>query len=129
MRLIAGQTPEQMFPVLQRLIEEAAPPGAEVDVQLLSSSPGAMIPPDSPAIRLGLDAFERALGVRPLLVRGGGSIPLVPALAEKGIPTVVTGFDLPEGNIHSPNERMLLEHLPLGVAAARELFKGYGGLG
>ena len=129
MRLIAGQTPEQMFPVVKRLIEEAAPPGAEVDVQLLSSSPGAMIPPDSPAIRLGLDAFERALGVRPLLVRGGGSIPLVPALAEKGIPTVVTGFDLPEGNIHSPNERMLLEHIPLGVAAARELFLGYGALG
>jgi acetylornithine deacetylase/succinyl-diaminopimelate desuccinylase-like protein len=129
MRLIAGQTPEQMFPVLKRLIEEAAPAGADVDVQLLSSAPGAMIPPDSPAIRLGQDAFERALGVRPLLVRGGGSIPLVPALAEKGIPTVVTGFDLPEGNIHSPNERMLLDHFPLGVAAARELFQGYGGLG
>jgi acetylornithine deacetylase/succinyl-diaminopimelate desuccinylase-like protein len=128
-RLIAGQTPEQMFPVLKRLIEEAAPAGADVDVQLLSSSPGAMIPPDSPAIRLGLDAFERALGVRPLLVRGGGSIPLVPALAEKGIPTVVTGFDLPEGNIHSPNERMLLDHFPLGVAAARELFQAYGSLG
>jgi acetylornithine deacetylase/succinyl-diaminopimelate desuccinylase-like protein len=128
MRLIAGQTPEQMFPVLQRLIEEAAPEGAEVDVRLLSSSPGALIPPDSPAIQIGLDAFERAVGVRPLLVRSGGSIPLVPALADKGIPTVVTGFDLPEGNIHSPNERMLLEHFPLGLAAARELFTGYGGL-
>ena len=128
MRLIAGQTPERMFPVLKRLIEEAAPPGAEVDVRLISSSPGALIPPDSPAIRIGLDAFERALGVRPLLVRSGGSIPLVPALADRGIPTVLTGFDLPEGNIHSPNERMLLGHFPLGVAAARQLFQGYGGL-
>jgi acetylornithine deacetylase/succinyl-diaminopimelate desuccinylase-like protein len=128
MRLIAGQTPERMFPALKRLIEEAAPAGAEVEVQLISSSPGALIPPDSPAIRIGLEAFERALGVRPLLVRGGGSIPLVPALADKGIPTVVTGFDLPEGNIHSPNERMLLDHFPLGVAAARQLFHGYGGL-
>jgi acetylornithine deacetylase/succinyl-diaminopimelate desuccinylase-like protein len=129
MRLIAGQTPEQMFPVLKRLIEEAAPAGAGVEVTLTSSSPGALIPPDSPAIRIGLDAFERAVGTRPLLVRGGGSIPLVPALADKGIPTVVTGFDVPEGNIHSPNERLLLEHLPLGVAAARELFLGYGSLG
>jgi acetylornithine deacetylase/succinyl-diaminopimelate desuccinylase-like protein len=128
MRLIAGQTPERMFPVLKRLIEEAAPQGAEADVTLLSSSPGALIPPDSPAIQIGLDAFERALGVRPLLVRSGGSIPLVPALAARGIPTVVTGFDLPEGNIHSPNERMLLEHFPLGVAAARELFTAYGSL-
>ena len=69
------------------------------------------------------------LGVRPLLVRSGGSIPLVPALAAKAIPTVITGFDLPEGNIHSPNERMLLDYLPLGVTAARELFTAYGRLG
>ena len=66
--------------------------------------------------------------MRPLLVRSGGSLPIVPALADKGIPTVITGFDLPEGNIHSPNERMLLEYLPLGVAAARELFLGYAAL-
>jgi acetylornithine deacetylase/succinyl-diaminopimelate desuccinylase-like protein len=128
MRLIAGQTPEQVFPVLKRLIEEAAPAGAEVDVTMVSSSPGALIPPDAPAIRIGQDAFERALGVRPLLVRSGGSIPLVPALARRGIPTVVTGFDLPEGNVHSPNERMLLEHFPLGVSAARELLLAYGDL-
>jgi acetylornithine deacetylase/succinyl-diaminopimelate desuccinylase-like protein len=128
MRLVADQTPEQMFPVLERLIRAAAPDGADVDVKLLSSSPPALIPPESEAIRIGLDAFERALGVRPLLVRSGGSIPLAPALAAKGVPTVITGFDLPEGNIHSPNERMLLEHFPLGVAAARELFTAYGQL-
>ena len=81
-----------------------------------------LVPPDSPAIRLGQDAFERALGTRPLLLRSGGTLPIVPALADKGIPTIVTGFDLPEGNIHSPNERLLVEHVPLGVAAAQELF-------
>ena len=39
----------------------------------------------------------------------------------RGIPTIVTGFALPESNIHSPNERLLVEHVPLGIAAAREL--------
>ena len=28
----------------------------------------------------------------------------------KGIPTILTGFDLPEGNIHSPNERLPRAH-------------------
>jgi hypothetical protein len=42
---------------------------------------------------------------------------------------VITGFALPESNVHSPNERLLLEYLPLGVAAARELFLGFAGLG
>jgi hypothetical protein len=76
-------------------------------------------------VRLGLDAFERALGVRPLLLRSGGSLPIVAALAERRIPTLLSGFDVPEGNVHSPNERFLLEHFPLGIAAARELFLAY----
>lgn len=41
---------------------------------------------------------------------------------------MITGFDLPEGNIHSPNERLWVEYFPLGVAAARELFLGYAAL-
>ena len=57
-------------------------------------------------MKLGLDAFERVLGVRPLLVRTGGTLPIVPALADKGIPAILTGFGLPERNIHSPNERL-----------------------
>ena len=63
-----------------------------------------------------------------VLVRTGGSLPIVPALAARGIPTVVTGFDLPDGNIHAPNERLRVEHLDLGVAAARELFHAWGSL-
>jgi acetylornithine deacetylase/succinyl-diaminopimelate desuccinylase-like protein len=73
-------------------------------------------------VQLALDAFERALGTRPLLVRSGGTLPIVPALANRGVPTILTGFSLPESNIHSPNERLPVEHFPLGVAAARELF-------
>ena len=45
------------------------------------------------------------------------------ALEEKGIPTILTGFDLPEGNIHSPNERFRVDHIALGVETAQELFK------
>jgi acetylornithine deacetylase/succinyl-diaminopimelate desuccinylase-like protein len=128
MRLAPGQRVAEVAPELERLLRESAPDGAEVEVELWSSAPPGLIPPDSAAIRLGQDAFERALGVRPVLLRSGGTLPIVPALADKGIPTIVTGFDLPEGNIHSPNERLLVEHVPLGVAAARELFAALAGL-
>ena len=70
--------------------------------------------PDSPAIQLGLEAFEQVLGVQPLLVRAGGTLPIVPALADKGIPTVLTGFGLPESNVHSPNERFLVRYFEAG---------------
>jgi acetylornithine deacetylase/succinyl-diaminopimelate desuccinylase-like protein len=127
-RLAPGQDPDAIAPVFDRLMREAAPGDADVDVERWSSAPPGLIPPDAPAIQLGLDAFERALAARPLLVRVGGTLPIVPALADKGIPTVLTGFDLPEGNIHSPNERLLVEHIPLAVAAATELFRAFADL-
>jgi len=127
-RLAPGQEPDAIAPVFERLLRDAAPPEAEVVVERWSSAPGALVPPDAPAIQLGLDAFERVIGARPLLTRVGGTLPIVPALADKGIPTVLTGFDLPDGNIHSPNERLRVEHIPLAVETARELYKAFAQL-
>ena len=119
-RLAPGQDVGEIAAAFERLLRAAAPAGADVSVERWSASPAGLVPPDAPAVRLAQDAFERALGRRPLLIRSGGTLPIVPALAERGIPTIVSGFDVPEGNIHSPNERFLVRYLPLGVAAARE---------
>ena len=127
-RLAPGQQVEEIAAALERLLREAAPAGRELEIERLSSSPPGLVPPDAKAIQLGLDAFERALGVRPALIRTGGTLPIVPALAGKGIPTIITGFGLPDSNIHSPNERLLAEYVPLGIAAARELFLALGAL-
>jgi len=127
-RLAPGQHPDEIAPVVERLLREAAPEGADVEVELWSWSPPGLVPPDSPAIELGRNAFERVLGVRPALIRSGGTLPIVPALADKGIPTVVTGFGLPDSQVHSPNERLLVEYVPLGIAAAREIFREFARL-
>jgi acetylornithine deacetylase/succinyl-diaminopimelate desuccinylase-like protein len=128
-RLAPGQEIETIAPEVERLLREAAPEGADLQIELWSSAPAGLVPPDAAPIQLALDAFAQALGVRPLLVRSGGTLPIVPALADRGIPTVITGFDLPEGNVHSPNERLLVEYIPLGVEAARQLFLSFGRLG
>ena len=104
-RLVAGQRPDVIAPAVKRL-REAAPDGAEVTVELWSQAPPALVRRTRARSHLGLDAFKRVLGVRPLLVRSGGAIPLVSALAGHGVPTVVTGFALSDSNIHSPNERL-----------------------
>jgi acetylornithine deacetylase/succinyl-diaminopimelate desuccinylase-like protein len=127
-RLAPGQTVDEIAPVFERLLRETAPSGAEVTLTLLSSSPPGLVPPDSAAVRLAGDAFEQVVGRRPLLVRSGGSIPLVPALSARGIPAIVTGFALKESNIHSPNERLRADYLPLGVATAEELLRRFAGL-
>jgi acetylornithine deacetylase/succinyl-diaminopimelate desuccinylase-like protein len=127
-RLAPGQKVEEIAPVVERLLREAAPAGAELEIELWSSSPPGLVPPDAKAIQLGLDAFEKALGARPALTRTGGTLPIVPALADKGIPTVITGFGLPDSQVHSPNERLVAEYVPLGISAARELFLAFASL-
>ncbi len=127
-RLAPGQDVDEIVPVVERLLREAAPANADLEIELWSSAQPGLVPPDAAAIQLGLDAFERALGTRPALIRSGGSLPIVPALAGKGIATVITGFGLPDSQIHSPNERILVDYVPLGIRAARELFLAFGEL-
>jgi acetylornithine deacetylase/succinyl-diaminopimelate desuccinylase-like protein len=122
-RLVPGQDEKAIAAEMERLMREAAPEEADVEIELLASGPAALVRPDDAAIRLGQDAFERVIGARPLLLRVGGSLPVMSALEQKGVPTILTGFDLPEGNIHSPNERFRVEHIALGVEAAKELYK------
>lgn len=127
-RLAPGQDVEEISTAFEKLLRDAAPEGAELDVVRRSSAPAGLVPPDAPAVRIAQDAFERVIGRRPLLLRTGGTIPLVPALTDRGIPTVLTGFALPGANVHSPNERLLARYIPLGVAAARETLLALGDL-
>ena len=113
-RLAPGQEVEEIDAIFQRLLREATPGGADLEIERWASGPAGLIPPDSQAVRLAQDAFERVLGRRPLLVRSGGTLPIVPTLADKGIPTIITGFSLPGANMHSPNERLLVALSPAG---------------
>ena len=127
-RLAPGQDVDEISAAFERLLRDAAPAGADIELKRLSSAPAGLIPPDAPAVRLAMEAFERVVGRRPLLLRSGGTIPLVPALADRGIATILSGFSLPNANMHSPNERLLARYVPLGVAAARETLVALGNL-
>ena len=128
-RLAPGQDPKAVAPEVERLLHEAAPGGATIEVEELEGStrPG-LVAADAPVIKIAQDAFESAFGIRPILTRSGGTLPIMPALADKGIPTILTGFALPESNIHSPNERMLVEFFPRGLDTIRELYTRLGDL-
>jgi acetylornithine deacetylase/succinyl-diaminopimelate desuccinylase-like protein len=122
-RLAPGQQPEEIAGEFERLLRDAVPAGAELDIERLGFGRAAVFDPGSPAIQLGLRAFERAVGVRPALVRSGGTLPIAATLADEGIPTIITGFSLPDSGIHSPNESLRVEYVGLGIAAARALFE------
>jgi acetylornithine deacetylase/succinyl-diaminopimelate desuccinylase-like protein len=127
-RLAPGQQVAVIAKAFETLIDEAAPAGAELTVELLNSAAAGVVSPDAEAIRLGQDAFESVIGVRPALIRTGGTLPIVAAFADKGIPAIISGFSLPDANIHAPNENMPAEYVPLGIQTAKALFQELGKL-
>jgi acetylornithine deacetylase/succinyl-diaminopimelate desuccinylase-like protein len=129
LRLAPGQEPQEIAPVFERLLREAAPPGTELDVELWSAGEPAFVSPQEPAVELAHAAIADLFGVPPIFVRSGGTIPIVSALAARRIPAIVTGFSLPESNLHSPNERLRADYLPLGVDAAAALYRRFAELG
>ena len=128
-RLAPGQSTAEIAPVFEKLLRDAAPEGATVDVDLWSAGEPGYVDPASPAVRLALDAFEHVLGRRPVLVRSGGSIPVVAALAERGVPTIVTGFTRPGSQLHSPNENIPAAALRDGLETTVELLRRFSALG
>jgi acetylornithine deacetylase/succinyl-diaminopimelate desuccinylase-like protein len=126
-RVAPGQDPAVLAGAAEELLREALPRGAALSVTGTDLSPPALLP-RTDALQAARDAFEQVFGVKPLVVRAGGTLPVVAALAARGIPTVMAGLALPESHTHSPNERMLLETFPLGVAAAKETYRALGSL-
>lgn len=128
-RIVPGQSVGEISAAFERLLREAAPEGAELEVELQSHGEPALVSPDEPAVAAARAAFERVLGRESLLVRVGGSIPVAQALVARGIPAIVTGLATRDANAHSPNERFPAEYLALGVEAVQETYRRLGELG
>jgi acetylornithine deacetylase/succinyl-diaminopimelate desuccinylase-like protein len=120
-RLAPGQRAERIGAELERLLRSAAPEEARVSIEMELADP-ALFDPAEPALQLAAKGMERACGAPPAFVRLGGTLPLLAVLAERGIPTIVSGFALPDDAFHAPNESYRLESLRLGEATARELY-------
>jgi acetylornithine deacetylase/succinyl-diaminopimelate desuccinylase-like protein len=128
MRLAAGQSAERMRDVLEGLLRRAAPEGAEVTLEFTGLSDPAFFDPSSAALKSAAEAFERACGVKPALIRSGGTIGVLAAWARKDIPVIVSGFALADDAFHAPNESYRLKSLELGERAARELYRSLANL-
>ena len=127
LRLAPNQRSAEMAAVVERLLRDAAPAGVEVEMSGHRADP-ALFPVDSRVMRIAAAAIERAAGAPPVFVRSGGSIPIVAGFAAANIPTVLSGFSLPEDEIHAPNESYRVESLRIGERAGHELLLGLGAL-
>jgi acetylornithine deacetylase/succinyl-diaminopimelate desuccinylase-like protein len=124
-RLAPGQDPATIEAALEQLLRGALPAGAELELKTGLASPSHFDPAE-PALRIARGALERACGGEPVLLRTGGTLPILSSFAERGIPTVVSGFALPQDNFHAPDESFSLHGLELGRRSARALYEDLG---
>jgi acetylornithine deacetylase/succinyl-diaminopimelate desuccinylase-like protein len=117
-RLVPEQDPEKIYASLLDYVEQNAPSTVKWSFEKFVSSPGVLVPAESEAVRRMQAALTETWGVEPLLHRIGGAIPIVGELqARLGVDSVLTGFSLPDDNIHGPNERIHIPTLQRGIEA------------
>jgi acetylornithine deacetylase/succinyl-diaminopimelate desuccinylase-like protein len=109
-RLVPDQQPGEVDLLFRQHIARITPATARCNIQTLSRAAPAVVNPQHPAMRAASLAYRRGFGVRPVFLRSGGTIPILPAFQKYlGIPTVLMGFALPDDRMHAPNEKF---HIP-----------------
>ena len=122
-RLVPNQKPAEVHQQLLKYMQENAPDTVTWEVELISSGNPSMSDINLPETKALEQALETVWGVKPVYKREGGSVPVTADMQEiLGIDSVLTGFGLPDDNIHSPNERLHLPSYEKGILALIHFF-------
>lgn len=125
-RLVANQDHEKISQMFVDYFTRIAPPYIKVKVTALHGGEAYLCPLNLDAYRAAEEAYKRAFGKRPLAVRSGGSIPIIPAFERiLGIKSVLMGFGLSTNAIHSPNENFPLDIYWKGIETVAEFYHCY----
>jgi acetylornithine deacetylase/succinyl-diaminopimelate desuccinylase-like protein len=126
-RIVPSQRPREVAALIAVHLGRLSPPGLRTSVRLLSLANAGEIDRRHPALVVAGDAYGRAFGRRPALVRSGGTLPAVAMLHDiLAVETVLMGFALPDDNMHAPDERFRLANLWRGIEASVRFLDGLG---
>lgn len=110
MRLVPDQDPNEIYTQLQDYFKQNVPGTADWQMQWQVGIPPFMCDCELSGVQAMKRALEAEFDVPVRFRRGGGTIPVVPMLKEElNLDSVLTGFSLPDDNMHGPDERI---HLP-----------------
>jgi len=125
-RLVPNQDYEKITRLFISHLQSIAPKYVSVKVSRHHGGQAYVCPIDLPAYKAAEQAFTIAFGKKPLAVRRGGSIPIIPTFEQiLGIKSVLMGFGLERNAIHSPNESFGLERFFTCIEAVAEFYRIY----
>ncbi len=115
-RLVANQKPEKVRAAVIAHLKKICPPTVRLEIEGGHGGDPYMVDPTSALAQAALSAVRKAFKAEPVLLREGGSIPIVNDFKRiLGADTLMLGLALPEDNAHSPNERFSLECFEKGM--------------
>jgi acetylornithine deacetylase/succinyl-diaminopimelate desuccinylase-like protein len=125
-RLVPHQTYDEISKLVADYILKIAPSHVKVEVHHLHGAESYVCPIDSDAYRAAEAAYTKTFGKRPLPVRRGGSIGVVPIFEKVlGVKPILMGFGLESDAIHSPNENFPVEMFFRGIETIVEFYGNY----
>jgi acetylornithine deacetylase/succinyl-diaminopimelate desuccinylase-like protein len=129
-RLVADQDPADVLAAFREYVQASTPVGLESTVT--AAEPGVRpshSPIDSPAVRAGRRAMQRAFGREVLFTKEGGSGPEADLAEILDAPLVFVGVALDSDQIHAPNERVDLSLLLRGAEVSAYLWEELASVG
>ena len=123
-RLVPNQKPAHVLRVIQRHLKQHCPKSVKMTFEAGHAGEAYMVSPDGPQAQAAMRALKQAFGRAPILMREGGSIPIVTDFKEiLGADTLLLGLGLPDDNVHSPNEKVSLTALRKGMEMSAHLWR------
>ena len=109
-RLVPNQSAAKISKLVHQHLKKLCPPTVRME---LTSGHGAepyLVSPTGPQAQAALRALKLAFGYEPVLMREGGSIPIVNEFKKiLRADSLLLGLALPDANAHSPNEQFDLD--------------------
>jgi acetylornithine deacetylase/succinyl-diaminopimelate desuccinylase-like protein len=106
MRLVPRQNPRKIIDSARKFLFKNCSSACRLEIQSGHGAESYLVSPTGPQAKAALRALKSAFGYEPVLMREGGSIPIVNQFKKYlGAETLLLGLALPDDNAHSPNEK------------------------
>ncbi|HTA30643.1 MAG TPA: dipeptidase [Candidatus Cybelea sp.] len=129
-RLVPNQDPERIRKLILRRLKQLCPPTVKMEVVAGHGGEPYMMSPTNPLAQAALRTLKEAFGHEPILMREGGSIPIVTQFKKVlGADCLLLGLSLPDDNAHSPNEKFSLDCFEKGTRMGALLWQELAKLG
>jgi len=126
-RLVPNQKPAHIRKIVCDHLRKICPPTVRLEIADGHGTEAYLVSPTSPQAQAALRALGKAFNREPVLLREGGSIPIVNDFKRVlGADTLLLGLALPEDNPHSPNEKFDLSCFENGQRMSALLWQELG---